>query len=73
MAGIVAGDRDYQESLRGGSRIQGVAPKAQILSYKVLTALGSGSATNIILMNASKGTKRPCRGWKSANSGGERP
>ena len=49
VAGIVAGDLDYKGTPRGDSQINGVAPKAQLLGYKVLTASGSGSATNIIL------------------------
>lgn len=50
VAGIVAGDLDYRDTPRGESRIQGMAPKARLMSYKVLSAYGSGSATNIILV-----------------------
>lgn len=49
VAGIIAGDLDYKATPRGDSLINGVAPKAKLMGYKVLTAAGSGSATNIIL------------------------
>ncbi len=49
VAGIVAGDGDYKGTPRGDSQISGMAPKARLMGYKVLTAAGSGSATNIIL------------------------
>lgn len=50
VAAIVAGDKEYQGTPRGDSQFSGMAPKAQIMGYKVLTASGSGSATNIILI-----------------------
>lgn len=46
---IIAGNADYKGTPRGDSLMNGVAPKAKLMSYKVLTAAGSGSATNIIL------------------------
>lgn len=49
VAGIIAGDRSYQGTPRGDSLVDGVAPQARLLSYKVLTAAGSGSASNIVL------------------------
>jgi minor extracellular serine protease Vpr len=49
VAAIIAGDADYRATPRGDSKLAGMAPKAQIMGYKVLTAAGSGSATNIIL------------------------
>lgn len=49
MAGICAGDIDYKATPRGDSLIQGMAPKAKLMTYKVLTAYGSGSATSIIM------------------------
>lgn len=49
VAAIVAADKEYQGTPRGDSQVDGMAPKAQIMGYKVLTASGSGSATNIIL------------------------
>lgn len=49
VAGIVAGDIDYKGTPRGDSLINGMAPKAKLMGYKVLSASGSGSATNIIL------------------------
>ena len=47
-AGIAAGDL-YMGTARGDSQIQGVAPRAQLMSYKVLSAMGSGTAAAIIL------------------------
>jgi subtilisin family serine protease len=49
VACIIAGDADYKGTPRGDSLLNGVAPKAKLMGYKVLTAAGSGSATNIIL------------------------
>lgn len=49
VAGIIAGDQDYKATPRGDAKLSGLAPKAQLIGYKVLTAAGSGSATNIIL------------------------
>lgn len=46
---IIAGDADYKGTPRGDARFNGVAPKAKLMGYKVLTAAGSGSATNIIM------------------------
>ncbi|MGE5674375.1 MAG: S8 family serine peptidase [Mycobacterium leprae] len=46
---IIAGDADYKATPRGDARYNGVAPKAKLMGYKVLTASGTGSATNIIL------------------------
>lgn len=48
VAAIAGGDL-YRQTPRGDSRVRGVAPGARLMSYKVLTANGSGSATNIIL------------------------
>lgn len=48
VAAIACGDL-YKGTPRGDSRVRGVAPGALLMSYKVLTAHGSGSATNIIL------------------------
>ncbi len=49
VAGIIAGDADYKGTPRGDAMLNGLAPKARLMGYKVLTAAGSGSATNIIL------------------------
>lgn len=49
VAGIIAGDASYKGTPRGDSLLNGMAPKAKLMGYKVLTAAGSGSATNIIL------------------------
>lgn len=49
VAGIIAGDAEYKGTPRGDAQFSGVAPKAKLMGYKVLTAAGSGSATNIIL------------------------
>lgn len=49
VAGIIAGDADYKGTPRGDAQVSGIAPKAKLMGYKVLTAAGSGSATNIIL------------------------
>jgi len=49
VAGIIAGDKSYVGTSRGDSQINGVAPKAKLMGYKVLTAAGSGSASNIVL------------------------
>lgn len=49
VACIIAGDADYKGSPRGDARLNGMAPKAKLMGYKVLSASGSGSATNIIL------------------------
>lgn len=49
VAGIIAGDVEYKATPRGDSMLNGVAPKAKLMGYKVLSASGSGSATNIIL------------------------
>lgn len=49
VAGIVAGDMTYKATPRGDSLIDGVAPRAKLMGYKVLTAAGSGSASNIVL------------------------
>ncbi|MDB4894324.1 MAG: peptidase [Firmicutes bacterium] len=46
---IIAGDADYKGTPRGDARFNGMAPKAKLMGYKVLSASGSGSATNIIL------------------------
>ena len=46
-AGIAAGDL-YKGTPRGDSLIQGVAPKAQLMSYKVLSAMGGGTAAAIV-------------------------
>jgi subtilisin family serine protease len=46
---IIAGDADYKGTPRGDAQMNGMAPKAKLMGYKVLTAAGSGSATNIIL------------------------
>lgn len=48
VAGIIAGDL-YKGTPRGDSQMQGVAPKAKLLAYKVLTGRGSGTSSNIIL------------------------
>lgn len=49
VAGIIAADNTYTQTPRGAAQVQGVAPKAKLMGYKVLTAAGSGSATGIIL------------------------
>jgi len=49
VAAIIAGDAEYKATPRGDAQLNGVAPKAKLMGYKVLTAAGSGSATNIIL------------------------
>lgn len=49
VAGIIAGDASYKGTPRGDSRLNGMAPKAKLMGYKVLTAAGSGSSTSIIL------------------------
>ncbi len=49
VAGIIAGDKSYVGTSRGDSLIDGVAPKAKLMGYKVLSASGSGSAGNIVL------------------------
>jgi subtilisin family serine protease len=49
VAAIIAADAEYKGTPRGDAQVNGVAPKAKILGYKVLTGAGSGSATNIIL------------------------
>lgn len=49
VAGIIAADISYQQTPRGAAQIQGMAPKAKLMGYKVLSAAGSGSATGIIL------------------------
>ena len=49
VAGIIAGDASYKGTPAGHSLLNGMAPKAKLMGYKVLTAAGSGSATNIIL------------------------
>lgn len=48
VAAIACGDR-FRSTPRGDSQVRGVAPGAQLMSYKVLTAYGSGSATSIVL------------------------
>lgn len=49
VAGIIAGDKSYKGTARGDSQVDGVAPRAKLMGYKVLTAAGSGSASNIVL------------------------
>jgi minor extracellular serine protease Vpr len=49
VACIIAGDTDYKGTPRGDAKLNGMAPKAKLMGYKVLSASGSGSATNIIL------------------------
>jgi minor extracellular serine protease Vpr len=49
VAGIIAGDGDYKGTPRGDSQMTGMAPKAKLMGYKVLSASGSGSATNIVM------------------------
>lgn len=49
VAGIIAGDKAYKGTARGDSQVDGVAPRAKLMGYKVLTAAGSGSASNIVL------------------------
>jgi subtilisin family serine protease len=49
VAAIIAGDAEYKGTPRGDAQVSGVAPKAKIMGYKVLTGAGSGSATSIIL------------------------
>lgn len=49
VAAIIAGDAEYKGTPRGDAQFNGMAPKAKLMAYKVLTAAGSGSATNIIL------------------------
>jgi subtilisin family serine protease len=49
VSGIIAGDLEYKGTPRGDSQINGVAPKAKLMGYKVLSASGSGSATNIVM------------------------
>lgn len=49
VAGTIAGDMAYKGTPRGDSQIDGMAPRAKLVSYKVLTAAGSGSASNIVL------------------------
>jgi serine protease AprX len=49
VATIIAGDRTYKGTPRGEAQLAGMAPKAKLMGYKVLTAAGSGSATGIIL------------------------
>lgn len=49
VAGTIAADISYQNTPRGDAKIQGLAPKAKLMGYKVLSAAGSGSATGIIL------------------------
>ncbi len=48
VATIACGDV-FTGTARGDSRVRGMAPGASLMSYKVLTAYGSGSAANIIL------------------------
>ncbi len=47
VSGIAAGD-SYKNTPRGNSLIEGVAPKALLMSYKVLTASGSGLSASIV-------------------------
>ncbi|MFZ5815885.1 MAG: S8 family serine peptidase [Bacillota bacterium] len=49
VAAIIAGDSSYKGTPRGDSLVDGVAPRAKVMGYKVLTAAGSGSASNIVL------------------------
>lgn len=48
VAGIIAGDL-YKGTPRGDSNMQGVAPKAKLMSFKVLSGNGSGTSSNIIM------------------------
>lgn len=48
VSGISAGDL-YKGTPRGDSLIEGVAPKAKLMDYKVLSAAGSGFSTSIVL------------------------
>lgn len=47
VSGIAAGDL-YRGTPRGDSLIEGVAPKAFLMSYKVLTASGSGLSASVV-------------------------
>ncbi|MGI0014019.1 MAG: S8 family serine peptidase, partial [Nitrososphaera sp.] len=47
VSGIAAGDL-YRGTPRGDSLIEGVAPKALLMSYKVLTASGSGLSASVV-------------------------
>lgn len=47
VSGIAAGD-SYKNTPRGDSLIEGVAPKALLMSYKVLTASGSGLSASVV-------------------------
>lgn len=49
VSGIIAGDGEYKATPRGDSQMTGMAPKAKLMGYKVLSASGSGSATNIVM------------------------
>jgi minor extracellular serine protease Vpr len=49
VAVIAAGTKAYPNGERGASQVEGMAPKAKVMGYKVLTASGSGSASSIIL------------------------
>lgn len=61
-AGIAAGEK-YTATARGDSKIRGLAPKAQLMSYKVLTATGSGTAAAIVMAGACyiRCDRRDCR------------
>lgn len=49
VAVIAAGTKAYPSGPRGAAKVEGMAPKAKVMGYKVLTASGSGSASSIIL------------------------
>lgn len=49
VAVIAAGTKAYPNGPRGAAKVEGMAPKARVMGYKVLTASGSGSASSIIL------------------------
>ncbi|HLO04033.1 MAG TPA: S8 family serine peptidase [Symbiobacteriaceae bacterium] len=49
VAVIATGTKAYPNGPRGAATVEGMAPKAKVMGYKVLTASGSGSASSIIL------------------------
>ncbi|MGH8875081.1 MAG: S8 family serine peptidase, partial [Acidimicrobiia bacterium] len=49
VSGIATGDRDFGDTLNGPALFNGVAPKADLWGYKVLSDAGSGSSLSIVL------------------------
>lgn len=49
VSGIAAGDRDFGETLNGPALFNGVAPKADLWGYKVLSDAGTGSSLSVVL------------------------